>query len=148
MASRSGILEKLDYLHDLGINAIYLNPVFDSPSSHKYDGMSYHTLELTAKQPVGEVLLQIPFKPEHAQYTHITGGDYELQVRQSDGHTGAWFPMQTISDTTNYVSQPEGAIDADDNITIVGIDATTETDDFTAVEDCLLALLGAGQLLF
>jgi cyclomaltodextrinase / maltogenic alpha-amylase / neopullulanase len=40
-----GIIEKLDYLQDLGVNAIYLNPVFDSPSSHKYDGMSYHHID-------------------------------------------------------------------------------------------------------
>jgi glycosidase len=40
-----GIIDKLDYLQDLGINAIYLNPVFDSPSSHKYDGMSYHHID-------------------------------------------------------------------------------------------------------
>jgi len=40
-----GIIEKLDYLQELGINAIYLNPVFDSPSSHKYDGMSYHHID-------------------------------------------------------------------------------------------------------
>jgi hypothetical protein len=51
--------------------------------------------------------------------THIQSGDYELQVRRSDGHSGDWLPMETISDTTNYVSQPEGAIDGDDNITIV-----------------------------
>lgn len=40
-----GIIDKLDYLQDLGINAIYLNPVFDSPSSHKYDGLSYHHID-------------------------------------------------------------------------------------------------------
>ena len=40
-----GIIDKLDYLQELGINAIYLNPVFDSPSSHKYDGMSFHHID-------------------------------------------------------------------------------------------------------
>jgi len=40
----------------------------------EYDGMSYHTLKLSAKERVREVVLRIPFKPEHAQYTHITGG--------------------------------------------------------------------------
>ena len=37
-----GIIDKLDYLKDLGINAIYLNPVFESPSLHKYDALSFH----------------------------------------------------------------------------------------------------------
>lgn len=40
-----GIIDKLDYLQDLGITAIYLNPLFDSPSSHKYDGASYHHID-------------------------------------------------------------------------------------------------------
>lgn len=36
-----GILKKLDYLKDLGIDAIYLNPIFVSPSNHKYDTQDY-----------------------------------------------------------------------------------------------------------
>lgn len=40
-----GIIDKLDYLAELGINAIYLNPIFDSPSLHKYDGASYHHID-------------------------------------------------------------------------------------------------------
>ena len=40
-----GIIDKLDYLEDLGITAIYLNPVFESPSLHKYDGITYHHID-------------------------------------------------------------------------------------------------------
>ncbi len=40
-----GIVEKLDYLQELGVNALYLNPVFDSPSHHKYDGASLHHID-------------------------------------------------------------------------------------------------------
>ncbi len=40
-----GVIDKLGYLEDLGINAIYLNPVFDAPSAHKYDGVSYHHVD-------------------------------------------------------------------------------------------------------
>ncbi len=32
-----GVGQALDYLQDLGVTAIYLNPVFTSPSVHKYD---------------------------------------------------------------------------------------------------------------
>jgi cyclomaltodextrinase / maltogenic alpha-amylase / neopullulanase len=42
-----GILDKLDYLESLGVTAIYLNPVFRSPSLHKYDGSSFHHIEET-----------------------------------------------------------------------------------------------------
>jgi glycosidase len=40
-----GVLNKLDYLKKLGINAIYLNPIFESPSLHKYDATMYHHVE-------------------------------------------------------------------------------------------------------
>ncbi len=40
-----GIIDKLDYLQDLGISAIYLNPIFESPSLHKYDGATYHHVD-------------------------------------------------------------------------------------------------------
>lgn len=40
-----GIINKLDYLKNLGINAIYLTPVFESPSSHKYDASMYHHID-------------------------------------------------------------------------------------------------------
>jgi glycosidase len=42
-----GVLDKLDYLQDLGVTAIYLNPVFESPSHHKYDGTLYHHIDRT-----------------------------------------------------------------------------------------------------
>ncbi len=40
-----GVIDKLDYLQELGINAIYLNPLFESPSLHKYDGATYHHID-------------------------------------------------------------------------------------------------------
>ncbi len=42
-----GIIDKLDYLKSLGINAIYLTPIFWSPSSHKYDALCYHHVDPT-----------------------------------------------------------------------------------------------------
>lgn len=36
-----GVMKKLDYLQDLGIEVIYLNPIFVSPSNHKYDIQDY-----------------------------------------------------------------------------------------------------------
>lgn len=36
-----GVLNKLDYISSLGVNLIYLSPIFDSPSNHKYDTGDY-----------------------------------------------------------------------------------------------------------
>jgi len=40
----AGLIDKLDYLQDLGINTIYLNPIFESPSNHGYDTTDYLTI--------------------------------------------------------------------------------------------------------
>jgi cyclomaltodextrinase / maltogenic alpha-amylase / neopullulanase len=40
-----GVIEKLDYLQDLGVTAIYFNPVFEAKSLHKYDASSYHHID-------------------------------------------------------------------------------------------------------
>ncbi len=40
-----GIREHLDYLTDLGINTLYMTPVFCSPSNHKYDITDYETVD-------------------------------------------------------------------------------------------------------
>lgn len=36
-----GVLDKIGYLADLGITAVYFNPLNDSPSLHKYDARNY-----------------------------------------------------------------------------------------------------------
>jgi glycosidase len=41
----AGIRQKLGYLKDLGVNGIYLTPVFSAPSSHKYDTADYFTVD-------------------------------------------------------------------------------------------------------
>ncbi len=43
----TGIIEKLDYIQQLGIGAIYLNPVFRGESLHKYDGSTFHHVDET-----------------------------------------------------------------------------------------------------
>ncbi|WP_439554792.1 alpha-amylase family glycosyl hydrolase [Dyadobacter sp.] len=40
-----GIISKLDYLADLGIEAIWLTPIHPSPSYHKYDVVDYFAIE-------------------------------------------------------------------------------------------------------
>ena len=40
-----GIIFKLPYLEELGINALYLNPIFKSPSNHKYNITDYYEVD-------------------------------------------------------------------------------------------------------
>lgn len=41
----AGVLQKLDYLEDLGVEVLYLNPIFTSPSNHKYDAQDYDNID-------------------------------------------------------------------------------------------------------
>ena len=40
-----GVMEKLDYLQDLGVEVLYFNPLFVSPSNHKYDIQDYDYID-------------------------------------------------------------------------------------------------------
>lgn len=40
-----GVLDKMDYLQDLGVDVIYFNPLFVSPSNHKYDIQDYDYID-------------------------------------------------------------------------------------------------------
>ncbi len=40
-----GVTERLDYLADLGVNTIYLNPIFSSASNHRYHTYDYYSVD-------------------------------------------------------------------------------------------------------
>jgi cyclomaltodextrinase / maltogenic alpha-amylase / neopullulanase len=40
-----GIIQKFDYLLDLGINALYLNPIFQATSTHRYNTTDYYQID-------------------------------------------------------------------------------------------------------
>lgn len=40
-----GIIHKLDHLLDLGVNALYLNPIFLSPANHRYSTTDYYQID-------------------------------------------------------------------------------------------------------
>ena len=68
-----GVLDRLDYLADLGITAIYFNPLFESPSHHKYDtGMYHHIDNNFGPRPAGDNEIwtkENPADPESWQWT-------------------------------------------------------------------------------
>ncbi len=59
-----GILDSLDYLQELGVEALYLNPVFMAPSAHKYDGATYHHIDpYFGPDPAGDLALMAQENP-------------------------------------------------------------------------------------
>ena len=68
-----GVLDRLDYLTDLGITAIYFNPLFESPSHHKYDTGMYHHIDNNfgprPERDKEKWALENPMDPESWQWT-------------------------------------------------------------------------------
>jgi cyclomaltodextrinase len=59
-----GIIDKLDYIKSLGVDAIYLTPIFWSPSSHKYDALCYHHVDPTfGPDPAGDIAMMAKENP-------------------------------------------------------------------------------------
>lgn len=65
-----GVWEKLDYLQDLGVEVLYLNPIFVSPSNHKYDTQDYDYVDPhygVIVKDGGEVLPEGDLDNSHAE---------------------------------------------------------------------------------
>jgi glycosidase len=40
-----GVIDKLDYISDLGVDCIYFTPIFQSPTNHRYDAIDYFKID-------------------------------------------------------------------------------------------------------
>lgn len=79
-----GIEKKIPYLKKLGVNAVYLNPIFDAPTVHKYDCIDYFHVD---KHFGGDEALERLSKTLH-------DNDMKLILDISINHTGTahkWF---------------------------------------------------------
>jgi len=70
-----GIMDHLDYLEKLGIGAIYLNPVFEAASLHKYDGSTFHHIDVNfGPDPEGDrelIQSERPDDPSTWKWTEV-----------------------------------------------------------------------------
>lgn len=82
-----GISEKLPYLKQLGVTALYLNPVFAAPSVHKYDTEDYRRVD---PQFGGDAaLLRLRHNTQRAGMRMILDGVFN--------HTGDSHPGSTVT---------------------------------------------------
>jgi alpha-glucosidase len=76
-----GVIQHLDYLQDLGVNALYLNPIFTAPSNHKYDAVDYRHVDphfggdealIALRNALDErgMRLMLDFVPNHCSAEH------------------------------------------------------------------------------
>jgi glycosidase len=77
-----GIIDALPYLQELGVTALYLNPVFDAPSLHKYDGASYHHIDPNfGPDPAGDRALMAKENPlDPATWVWTRADELALQL--------------------------------------------------------------------
>jgi len=101
-----GVMDKLDYLEDLGINAVYFNPINDAPSLHKYDARNYRHVDVNfGPDPEGDnkiIASEIPDDPSTWKWTaadrlflELVGELHQRNIRlildYSWNHTGVEF---------------------------------------------------------
>jgi alpha-glucosidase len=76
-----GIVQKLDYLTDLGVNALYLNPIFAAHSNHRYDIIDFLRVDsylggdnalIDLRRALDErgMRLMLDITPNHTSWNH------------------------------------------------------------------------------
>lgn len=111
-----GIVEKLDYLQDLGINALYLNPIFQSPANHRYHTHDYFQVDpiLGGNPAFRELLDEAHKRGMHVildgVFNHASRGFYQFNHTLENGVNSPYldwfnfrgFPVNAYSGDLNY----------------------------------------------
>jgi len=91
-----GIVEKIDYLVDLGINALYLNPVFQSTCNHRYHTHDYYRVDPLLG---GDEALRLLIREAHRRqiriildgvFNHASRGFYQFNDILENGPSSPW----------------------------------------------------------
>jgi neopullulanase len=109
-----GIVEKLDYLYDLGINALYLCPIFQSASNHRYHTHDYYRVDpmLGGDAAFRELLDRAHDRDIHViidgVFNHASRGFFQFNDILENGLASAYADWFVIKDPT----RPLNAYDA------------------------------------
>lgn len=82
-----GVLDKLDYLQELGVTALYLNPINDAPSLHKYDARNYHHVDRNfGPDPRGDEAVMAAEDPADPRSWRWTAADSQFLALVKEVH--------------------------------------------------------------
>lgn len=71
-----GVMDKLDYLQELGVGGIYFNPIFDAVSLHKYDASHFHHIDrYFGPDPEGDAAIMAQEDPSDPSTWQWTSAD-------------------------------------------------------------------------
>lgn len=101
-----GAIQKLDYIQSLGCNAVWLSPLFASPTHHGYDAIDYYTveprfgtnaelMELIEKAHQRGIRVILDFVANHWSNHHPT---FQAAQRDPDSEYRAWYTWQRWPD--------------------------------------------------
>ena len=101
-----GAIQKLDYIQSLGCNAIWLSPLFASPTHHGYDATDYYTVEprfgtnADLKELIEEahehgIRVILDFVANHWSNQHPT---FQAAQRDENSEYRAWYTWQRWPD--------------------------------------------------
>jgi neopullulanase len=111
-----GVTERLDYLSDLGVNAIYFTPIFQSASNHRY-----HTHDYERVDPMlgGNDALRGLLDAAHARgmrvvldgvFNHASRGFFQFHDILENGKDSAYLDWFTINSFPLYAYDPDKPI--------------------------------------
>ena len=82
-----GFIDKLDYLQDLGVTAVYILPMFEAPAYHTYDTRMYHHANrFYGPDPKGDEELFKTEKPEDPSTWVWTAADKQFVELIAEAH--------------------------------------------------------------
>lgn len=111
-----GIIDHLDYLQDLGITGLYLCPIFESPSNHKYNTTDYFEIDRhfgdkeTFRQLVDQAHLRGMKVMLDAVFNHMGDQSAQWQDVLKHGEKSAykdWFHIQEFPVTNDKLVNPK-----------------------------------------
>ena len=82
-----GVIDQLDYMQDLGVTAIFFNPINDSPSLHKYDARNYRHIDRNfGPDPEGDAAAAATEDPGDPATWTWTAADSLFPALVDEGH--------------------------------------------------------------